>query len=407
MLRSSAAAIRVLSIVGTRSEAIKMAPVVREISRRGLQSRVCVTGQHREMLDDVLRTFDVRADYDLGVMRARQSPVSVGAAILDRLEPVLQEEQPDRVLVQGGTATAALSGLAAFYSGIRVGHVEAGLRSHTPREPFPEEVNRRVVSTLADLHFAPTEAAEENLRREGVDSASIVVTGNTVIDALHQALELPTTPPSFLEKIDESRRVMLVTTHRRESFGEPLRRICRAVRALAESHDDLRAIFPVHPNPKVTETVRSELSDCASVRLVEPLSYPDLVHTLQRAHLVLTDSGGLQEEAPALGTPVLVLRDVTERREGVDAGAARLVGTRASDIVSATRRILADEDAYAQMARAVTPYGDGFAAARIVEAVLAVEFRKVNAGPHSSSLGVDGLQSTRKRGTRTRPTATS
>ncbi len=361
-----------------------MAPVVRELERRGLQSRVCVTGQHRELLDEVLEVFDVKPDYDLDVMRPGQSPTAVAAAVLDRLEPVLQEEQPDWVLVQGDTTTAAITSLAAFYAGARVGHVEAGLRSHTPREPFPEEVNRRVAAATADLHFAPTDTALANLEREGIDAGSVIVTGNPVIDALYQVIESPASAPPFLDDLDESHRLMLVTTHRRESFGEPMRRICRAVRALADTYDDLRVVVPVHPNPTVRETVHAELGDSARVKLVEPLSYPELARTLERAHLVLTDSGGIQEEAPALGKPVLVLRDVTERTEGIDAGTAQLVGTRASDIVGAARRLLVDDEAYAGMSRAENPYGDGFAAARIVEAILVEEFKRRTAEQDSA-----------------------
>ena len=347
-----------------------MAPVVRELERRGLESRVCVTGQHREMLDEVLDFFGVTPDYDLNVRRPGQSPTAVAAAVLDRLEPVLQEEQPDWVLVQGDTTTAAVAGFAAFYAGVRVGHVEAGLRSHTPREPFPEEINRRVAGVLADLHFAPTETARENLMREGVAANKVIVTGNTVIDALYQAIDSPADAPEFLEELHESTRLILVTAHRRESFGDPLRRICRAVRALAETRDDVEIVLPVHPNPAVSETVTAELGNSARIRLVEPLSYPEFAQTLKRAHLVLTDSGGIQEEAPALGKPVLVLRDVTERVEGVDAGTARLVGTAATDIFAAARELLVDDAVYDAMSHSANPYGDGFAAARIVQAIL-------------------------------------
>lgn len=368
--RPSPAAVRVLSVFGTRPEAIKMAPVVRELARRGIESRVCVTGQHREMLDDVLDFFDIRADYDLDVMRAGQSPTGVAAAVLDRLEPVLQEEEPDWVLVQGDTTTAAVAGFAAFYAGARIGHVEAGLRSHTPREPFPEEVNRRVTAALADLHFAPTESAEANLLSEGVDPARVLVTGNPVIDALYEAIDSAAPGPDFLSDLDDGARLVLVTTHRRESFGGPLRRICRAVRAITETHDDVRVVLPVHPNPTVSETVHAELAEVPRVQLVAPLGYAELARTLDRAHLVLTDSGGIQEEAPALGKPVLVLRDVTERTEGVEAGTARLVGTRATDIVGAARELLVDSAAYAAMSHAVNPYGDGYAAPRIVQALV-------------------------------------
>ncbi|MGI9659240.1 MAG: non-hydrolyzing UDP-N-acetylglucosamine 2-epimerase [Gaiellaceae bacterium] len=388
--RPSSAAPRVLSVFGTRPEAIKMAPVVRELERRGLESRVCVTGQHREMLDEVLEFFSVTPDYDLNVMRPGQSPTAVAAAVLDRLEPILQEEQPDWVLVQGDTTTAAVAGFAAFYAGARVGHVEAGLRSHTPREPFPEEINRRVAGVVADLHFAPTETARENLRREGVAEDKVLVTGNPVIDALYSAIDSPAPGPDFLDELDDDTRLILVTTHRRESFGDPLRRICRAVRALAETHDDVQVVLPVHPNPAVSDTVMAELGGSPRIRLVEPLSYPELAQTLNRAHLVLTDSGGIQEEAPALGKPVLVLRDVTERTEGVDAGTARLVGTRATDIVAAARELLVDDASYDAMSQAANPYGDGFAAARIVQAILTDADRatlELDRAPLATSLG--------------------
>jgi len=360
---------RVLSVFGTRPEAIKMAPVVLELGRRaGITSRVCVTGQHRQMLDEVLDLFAIVPDYDLDVMRPGQSPTAVAAEILRRLEPVLVDERPDWVLVQGDTTTAATGALAAFYSGARVAHVEAGLRSHEQRSPFPEEVNRRIAGITADVHFAPTEAARDNLLRENVPSDSIFVTGNPVIDALHYARSFASTLGPTAA-IPEDRRVAVVTAHRRESFGPPLERICDAVEELAARFPDVQFVFPVHPNPAVRAVVGRELGANPSVSLIEPLGYREMVALLDRCWLVLTDSGGLQEEAPSLGKPVLVLRDVTERQEGIAAGTVRLVGTDTRRIVEETTALLSSPGEYALMSQAVNPYGDGRAAERIADAL--------------------------------------
>lgn len=369
---ASPSSLRVLSIFGTRPEAIKMAPVVRELERHQgeIVSRVCVTAQHRELLDEVLELFAIRPDYDLDVMRPGQSPTSVAADVLRGLEPILASERPDWVLVQGDTTTAAIGSIAAFYAGARVAHVEAGLRSHDPREPFPEELNRRIAAVAADLHLAPTGGAAINLLSEGIAPGDIFITGNPVIDALHEANRMPVDPLPELADVPAGKRIVVVTTHRRESFGPPLERICRAVARLALRFPDVHVVLPAHPNPSVRITLESHLPKSGSISVVEPLGYRAMVELLRRSHLVLTDSGGLQEEAPALGKPVLVLRDVTERQEGVDAGACRLVGTEEERIVDAASELLSSEQAYAQMSRAVNPYGDGGAAERIVDALL-------------------------------------
>ena len=364
-----------LSIFGTRPEAIKMAPIVRELERcpAEIVSRVCVTAQHRELLDEVLELFAIRPDHDLNVMQPAQSPTRVAAEVLRRLEPVLADERPDWVLVQGDTTTAAMGALAAFYAGARVAHVEAGLRSHEPREPFPEEVNRRVAGVVADLHLAPTAGARANLLREGVDPGAVLVTGNSVIDALQLARTMPRPRVPELEAIPVGRRVVVLTAHRRESFGPPLERICAAVRELVRRFPDIQVVFPMHPNPSVRIAVDSRLRGLDAVTLLEPLGYRAMVELLERSALVLTDSGGLQEEAPSLGKPVLVLRDVTERHEGVEAGTVELVGTDAARIVaasSAALRVLDDG------VRPVNPYGDGRAAERIVAALLGRHVRE-------------------------------
>jgi UDP-N-acetylglucosamine 2-epimerase (non-hydrolysing) len=364
------APLRVLSVFGTRPEAIKMAPVVRALEQRDdVVSRVCVTAQHREMLDEVLELFAIDPQFDLDVMRPGQSPTAVAAEVLRGLEPVLSAERPDWVLVQGDTTTAAMGALAAFYAGARVAHVEAGLRSHDPREPFPEELNRRVAGVVADLHLAPTPGAAQNLLNEGVDRDAIVITGNPVIDALHMANELPRPLIPSVDRIARSKRIVVVTAHRRESFGQPLERICRAIGRLVDEFDDVHVVLPAHPNPAVRVALETHLPAHRSISVIEPLGYRSMVELLRRSTLVLTDSGGLQEEAPSLGKPVLVLRDVTERQEGVDAGATRLVGTDDDRIVAEASALLRSSDEYRLAARAVNPYGDGRAADRIVAAL--------------------------------------
>jgi UDP-N-acetylglucosamine 2-epimerase (non-hydrolysing) len=368
---ASRAPLRILSVFGTRPEAIKMAPVVRALRRHSdeIHSRVLVTAQHRELLDEVLELFAIEPDHDLDVMRPGQSPTAVAAEVLRGMEPVLAGERPDWVLVQGDTTTAAIGSIAAFYAGARVAHVEAGLRSHDPREPFPEELNRRIAAVAADVHLAPTRGAARNLLGEGIDPGAIFVTGNPVIDALHEANRMPVGPIPELGGVPDGKRIVLVTTHRRESFGPPLERICRAVWRLVTRFPDVHVVLPAHPNPSVRVTLASHLPESESISVVEPLGYRAMVELLRRSTLVLTDSGGLQEEAPALGKPVLVLRDVTERQEGVDAGACRLVGTDEARILEEASELLSSASENARMSRAVNPYGDGRAAQRIVDAL--------------------------------------
>jgi UDP-N-acetylglucosamine 2-epimerase (non-hydrolysing) len=365
--------VRVLVVFGTRPEAVKMAPVIRALRERAdeIQARVCVTAQHREMLDQALAPFGIVPDVDLDLMRPGQTPAELAARVLAGLEPVLQAERPDWVLVQGDTTTVMAAALCAHFNRVRVGHIEAGLRSFDRANPFPEEMNRVVADHVSDLHFAPTEQARGNLLREGLASATIRVTGNTVIDALLQVAAEPWDPgeAELREICTDGRPVVLVTAHRRENWGAPLAGICQALRCLAE-RGDVRIVYPVHRNPNVWGPVHAALSGVPGITLLPPVDYRALIWLMQRCALVLTDSGGLQEEAPALGKPVLVLREATERPEGVAAGTARLVGTDAARIAAEAGRLLDDRTAYEGMARAVNPYGDGRAAQRIVETLL-------------------------------------
>ena len=351
-----------------------MAPVVKALAATaGIEARVCVTAQHRQMLDQVLRLFDIRPDYDLDLMRDDQSLAELSAAIFTSLDPVLADWKPDWVLVQGDTTTVAVAALLAYYRRIRVGHVEAGLRTHDKWQPFPEEINRRVAGVVADLHFAPTAWARQNLLREGIPAAAIAVTGNPVIDALHvvAAQEPPEEVRSLLSRLglEAGRRLVLVTAHRRENFGRPLEDICAALRDLA-GRGDVEIVWPVHLNPNVQEPAHRLLDGVEHVTLLPPLDYLPLVQLMKRATLVLTDSGGIQEEAPAFGIPVLVLREVTERPEGVEAGTLKLAGTDRGAIVAAAGQLLDDRAAYDRMAKAANPFGDGRAAGRIVSALL-------------------------------------
>lgn len=378
-------ALRVLSIFGTRPEAIKMAPVVIRLSQTaGIESFVCVTAQHRQMLDQVLDIFGIVPDVDLDLMRENQSLAELTASIFTHLDPVLGEIKPDWVLAQGDTTTVAATALLSYYNQIKFGHVEAGLRTGDKWQPFPEEINRMVAGTVADLHFAPTERSANNLRRENVPPEKIVVTGNTVIDALLMAIDKPATPEVqvLLQKLKQpqtgtiarkeiSPRLILVTAHRRENFGQPLENICAALKKLAGMYrDEARIVYPVHMNPNVREPVARLLSDIPNITLLPPLEYLPLVNVLKRAYIVLTDSGGLQEEAPSLGVPVLVLREKTERPEGIDAGTLRLVGTDPGRIVSETQQLFENPEIYQRMAKSVNPYGDGHASERIVSALL-------------------------------------
>ncbi len=405
---------KVLLVFGTRPEAIKLAPVIRELKRRRIQRegspagaalpggtptvRVCVTAQHREMLDQVLQLFGITPDHDLRVMESNQTPTQVASAVLARVEPILAAERPDWVVVQGDTTTVATAALAAFYARVRVAHVEAGLRTQDKWRPFPEEMNRRVAGVLADLHLAATEGARRNLLAEGVPPDRILVTGNPVIDALQWAAALPPTQEvrtllcqagvgaggQESKRTEERRsrgvagrppgadaaRLLFVTAHRRESFGAPLEQICLALREIADRYaGGVRVLYAVHRNPNVWDPVHRLLGDHPHILLTPPLDYLATVHLVKGATLVLTDSGGLQEEAPSLGKPVLVLREVTERPEGVEAGTARIVGTGRGRIVAEAVRLLDDPAAYASMATAVNPYGDGQASGRIVQAL--------------------------------------
>ena len=368
--------LHILSVFGTRPEAVKMAPVVKGLAQTpGVESRVCVTAQHRQMLDQVLDLFAIRPDYDLDLMRDDQSLAELSAAIFTHLDPVLTDFQPDWILAQGDTTTVAITSLLAYYRRVRFGHVEAGLRTGDKWQPFPEEINRRVAGVTADLHFAPTDWARQNLLREGVDDSIIKVTGNPVIDALNIVAKQPE-PPEVTQLLSQLRttelkttKLILVTAHRRENFGQPLADICEALKQLA-ARGDVEIVYPVHLNPNVQEPVHRLLDGVAHVTLLPPLDYLPLVHLMKHARIILTDSGGIQEEAPAFGIPALVLREVTERPEGVAAGALKLVGTDTRHIVEEATRLLDDPSAYAEMARASNPYGDGNASRRIVEALL-------------------------------------
>jgi len=361
--------LKILSVFGTRPEAVKMAPIVRLLkSTAGIESRVCVTAQHRQMLDQVLNLFEIKTDYDLDLMRDNQSLSQLSAAIFTNLDPVLSDFKPDWVLAQGDTTTVAITSLLAYYHRIKFGHVEAGLRTHDKWAPFPEEINRRVAGVTADLHFAPTDWSRQNLLREGIAESAIKVTGNTVIDAL-QHVSKQNEPSDVSELIGKliigNRKLILVTAHRRENFGEPMEGICHALSELA-SRGDVEIVYPVHLNPNVQQPVNRLLKGVEHVTLLPPLDYLPLVHLMKHASLILTDSGGIQEEAPAFGIPTLVLRDVTERPEGVTAGTLKLVGTETSNIIQEATRLLDDPSAYEQMAQAANPYGDGHAAEKII-----------------------------------------
>lgn len=384
---------KILSIFGTRPEAIKMAPVIKALESQPerFQSLVCVTAQHRQMLDQALNLFEIRPDYDLDIMQPGQDLFDVTCNVLQGLRPVLQKEQPDIVLVHGDTTTTMAAALAAYYCRIPVGHVEAGLRTHNKFAPFPEEINRTVAGVLADLHFAPTEAARQNLLREGVSADSIFVTGNTVIDALFMVRkkiedeglgkqieqDLIARNPSLARVFAASGvpspppRLILVTGHRRENFGEGFENICHALAEIAAKYEDVEIIYPVHLNPNVQEPVNRILGygKTSNIHLIEPLDYLPFVHLMNRSYLIITDSGGVQEEAPSLGKPVLVMRETTERPEAVIAGTVKLVGAKIKDIVAEASRLLEKEEAYQIMAKAHNPYGDGMSAKRIIKSL--------------------------------------
>ena len=366
---------KILSVFGTRPEAIKMAPVIMELKKHPqiFDCRICVTAQHRQMLDQVLDLFEIKPEYDLDIMGRGQSLTDITCKVLQGLEPVLREFRPDIVLVHGDTTTTLAASLAAYYEKISVGHVEAGLRTGNIYSPWPEEINRHLTSAITRYHFAPTEHARQNLLSEGVDDKSILVTGNTVIDALLSVVEklrantkLRQGVAQYFNFLNPEKRLVLVTGHRRESFGEGFESICNALKYIAQARDDVEIIYPVHLNPQVREPVQRILADVKGIHLIEPQEYLPFVYLMDRSYLIITDSGGVQEEAPSLGKPVLVMRDTTERPEAVDAGTVKLVGTDAKTIIAEVFNLLSDSAAYESMSRAHNPYGDGKAAIRIV-----------------------------------------
>jgi UDP-N-acetylglucosamine 2-epimerase (non-hydrolysing) len=375
----------VLSVFGTRPEAIKMAPVIKELEKHKdkVRSLVCVTAQHREMLDQVLDLFEIKPDVDLNLMEDNQTLSQITARALTALDDVFKEIKPDWVLVQGDTTTTMVASLVAFYHGVRIGHIEAGLRTYNKSAPFPEEINRRLTSVIADLHFAPTEKAKQNLLKEGVDEKRIFVTGNTVIDALLMVVRRQSQPDVqekwncyFAERhgisFNNGRRQILVTGHRRESFGKGFENICNALKEIAYSYEDVEIIYPVHLNPNVQEPVRRTLSKTKRIHLIPPLDYEPFVYLMSKSYFILTDSGGIQEEAPSLGKPVLVMRETTERPEAVKAGTARFVGTDQNKIISETNLLLSNKETYLAMSMAENPYGDGKAAENIIQIILGI-----------------------------------
>lgn len=359
---------KIMTIFGTRPEAIKMAPVIKELKKHpDIETRVCITAQHREMLDQVMNLFHLQADYDLNIMAQGQTLYDITARVLRGLQEVFEKEKPDYVLVHGDTTTTFTAAVAAFYAQIPVGHVEAGLRTGNLLSPFPEEANRQLTGVLTRYHFAPTETARQNLLRENKDDSHIFVVGNTVIDALLSTVKADYTfEDKEIERIEEHKRVILVTTHRRENIGAPMHHVYRALRRLVDDIPDTEIVFPVHRNPLVRKAVEEELAGHDRIHLVDPMEYEPFTNLMARSSIVLTDSGGIQEEAPSLGKPVLVLRDTTERPEAVDAGTVKLVGTDEEKIYRTAYKLLTDEAAYKAMAEAVNPYGDGKAAERIV-----------------------------------------
>lgn len=364
---------KVLIVFGTRPEAIKMAPLVYEFKRKNdkFETKVCVTAQHRQMLDQVLDFFEIKPDYDLNLMKDNQTLSDITVNVLKGMEEVITDFKPDLIFVQGDTTTTFVTALAGFYNKTKVAHLEAGLRSFNKYSPFPEEINRILAGHLSDFHFAPTENAYDNLINEGIKQ-NVFNVGNTVIDALFLGIELIKKQgdekfQNFFKDIDFGKRIILVTGHRRESFGEPFQNICLALKNIAQNNDDVEIIYPVHLNPNVQKPVYSILEGINNIHLIEPLDYPYLIWLMNKSYLVLTDSGGIQEEAPSLGKPVLVMREVTERIEGIQAGTAKLVGTDSNKIINETQKLLDDDNEYLRMSKAVNPYGDGKTSERILE----------------------------------------
>ena len=361
--------IKVMSIFGTRPEAIKMAPLVKELERRKeIKSIVCVTAQHRQMLDQVLQTFDIKPDYDLNIMKQGQTLSEVTSRALLGLEEVFKKEKPDIVLVHGDTTTTFAGALAAFYSQIAIGHVEAGLRTYDKYSPFPEEMNRQMVDCMADMYFAPTELSKENLLKQNIDKSKIYVTGNTAIDAMKT-----TVTKEYKNDIFDwvgNDRMILLTAHRRENLGDPMRNIFRAIRRIVDKIDDVKVVYPIHMNPKVREVANEIFAGCDKVKLIEPLEVFDFHNFQNRSYIIMSDSGGIQEEAPSLGKPVLVLRDTTERPEGIAAGTLKLVGTDENTIYEEAIKLLTNKEEYDKMSKASNPYGDGHTSERIADAII-------------------------------------
>jgi len=364
--------IKVLTVFGTRPEGVKVAPVIKALEADpAIESRILVTAQHREMLDQVLEWFSIKPDHDLNIMSDRQTLTRITVRVLEGLEKILEEENPDLLLVQGDTTTAFAAALAAFYRKVKVGHIEAGLRTDDLYNPYPEEANRRLISVLGNLHFAPTPQAEENLLRDGIGKKGIFLTGNTVIDALFHIFKTvgDELPGEIASRLTPGKRRLLVETHRRENLGEPMKNICRALLRLVKDFPDTEVVFSVHKNPLVREVVMPMLENRERIALLDPVEYPALIRLIKQSHLVLTDSGGIQEEAPSLGKPVLVLRSTTERPEGIWAGCAKLTGTQEETVYREAHKLLSDNEAYRKMSAVKNPYGDGKAASRTVEAI--------------------------------------
>lgn len=361
--------IKVMSIFGTRPEAIKMAPLVKELEKRDeIESIVCVTAQHREMLDQVLATFDIKPDYDLNMMKQGQTLIDITTGALNGVDSVIKECKPDIVLVHGDTSTTFAGGLAAFYNQVAIGHVEAGLRTYNKYSPYPEEMNRQMVDCMTDMFFAPTELSRANLLKENIDDSKIYITGNTAIDAMGTTVDSNYSHPE-LDWL-EGDKMILLTAHRRENLGEPMKNIFRGIRKVLDEVPNIKVIYPIHKNPLVRAAADEIFGDCDRVKLIEPLEVFDFHNFQNLSYLILTDSGGIQEEAPSLGKPVLVLRDTTERPEGIEAGTLKLVGTDSETIYKETLRLLTDKEEYERMSRASNPYGDGHASERIVDAII-------------------------------------
>lgn len=361
--------IKVLSIFGTRPEAIKMAPLVKELeSRKEIESMVCVTAQHRKMLDQVLDAFNIKPDYDLNIMKHNQTLGDVTTNALNGLEKIIQKIKPDIVLVHGDTTTTFAGALASFYNQVAIGHVEAGLRTYNKYSPYPEESNRQMVTVLADMHFAPTKISKDNLLKENIDKEKIYVTGNTVIDAMKTTVNKSYANPDI--KWAEDSKLILLTAHRRENIGKPMENVFKAVKRIVDEFEDVKVIYPIHLNPKVREIANKIFANCDRIKLIEPLEVVDFHNFQNKSYIILTDSGGIQEEAPSLGKPVLVLREVTERPEGIEAGTLKLVGTDEDLIYKETKKLLTDKKEYEKMSKAHNPYGDGKASKRIVDAII-------------------------------------